>query len=172
MIYIAKVLVLGGHENDVFVVVSGEMEETICMPGTSVMTTHTTIRFLIISFLFSSRSYSPNSVGRDWLCIKIRAVIIGVWDYKLTVLLLFISLTLIFYREDLPTDLVMKMDLQKETPFPMHVPCLDGIGSCEYDLCAILNDQPPSICNALPPTQPCGCPLLKVYKALSFQSSL
>ena len=34
----------GGHENDVFVVVSGDMEETICMPGTSVMTTHTTIR--------------------------------------------------------------------------------------------------------------------------------
>ena len=55
----------------------------------------------------------------------------------------------------------MKMDLQKETPFPMHVPCLDGVGSCEYDLCDILAQQPPSICNALPDTQPCSCPLLQ-----------
>ena len=53
------------------------------------------------------------------------------------------------------------MDLQKETPFPMHVPCLDGVGSCEYDLCDILAQQPPSICNALPATQPCSCPLLQ-----------
>merc|ERR1711988_1237288 len=31
--------------------------------------------------------------------------------------------------EDLPMDLVIKMDLQKVTPFPMTVPCLDGVGS-------------------------------------------
>merc|ERR550525_1473034 len=35
--------------------------------------------------------------------------------------------------EDLPSDLLIKMDLQKTTPFPMTVPCLDGVGSCEYD---------------------------------------
>merc|ERR1719419_90542 len=66
--------------------------------------------------------------------------------------------------EDLPMDLVIKMDLQKVTPFPMTVPCLDGVGSCEYDVCAILdnaNGQEGGLCDALPETQPCSCPFLK-----------
>merc|ERR1719322_1933602 len=29
--------------------------------------------------------------------------------------------------EDLPTDLMVQLDLQKITPFPMTVPCLDGL---------------------------------------------
>merc|ERR1712098_629388 len=43
-------------------------------------------------------------------------------------------------REDLPMDLMVKMDLEEITPFPMTVPCLDGVGSCEYDVCAILDN--------------------------------
>merc|ERR1719500_1257695 len=39
-------------------------------------------------------------------------------------------------KEDLPTDLMMKLDLKKLTPFHMTVPCLNGVG-------------------------PCGCPLVK-----------
>merc|ERR1712198_459505 len=37
-------------------------------------------------------------------------------------------------REDLPTDLTLNLDLHKITPFPMTVPCLNGVGSCEYEL--------------------------------------
>merc|ERR1711973_290826 len=40
--------------------------------------------------------------------------------------------------EDLPTDLLIKMDLHKLTPFPMTVPCLNGVGSCEYEICPLL----------------------------------
>merc|ERR1712029_286817 len=36
--------------------------------------------------------------------------------------------------EDLPMDLIIKMDLHKLTPFPMTVPCLNGVGSCEYEM--------------------------------------
>ena len=32
-------------------------------------------------------------------------------------------------REDLPADLVLKMDLTKLEPFPLDVPCLNGLGS-------------------------------------------
>ena len=31
--------------------------------------------------------------------------------------------------QDLPEDLVIKLDLQKQEPFPLDVPCLDGLGS-------------------------------------------
>ena len=31
--------------------------------------------------------------------------------------------------EDLPADLVFKLDLEKQEPFPLEVPCLDGLGS-------------------------------------------
>ena len=37
-------------------------------------------------------------------------------------------------REDLPTDLTLNLDLHKITPFPMTVPCLNGVGSCEYEV--------------------------------------
>ena len=30
---------------------------------------------------------------------------------------------------DLPEDLVIKLDLQKQEPFPLDVPCLNGLGS-------------------------------------------
>ena len=62
--------------------------------------------------------------------------------------------------EDLPADLVMKLDLKKLTPFEMTVPCLNGVGSCVYDLCEIISNTP-SLCDALPEYQPCSCPLLK-----------
>ena len=41
-------------------------------------------------------------------------------------------------REDLPSDLMIKLDLQKVDPFPMTVPCLEGVGSCEYDICKVM----------------------------------
>ena len=37
-------------------------------------------------------------------------------------------------KQDLPMDLIIYMDLKKLTPFPMTIPCLDGIGSCEYEV--------------------------------------
>ena len=53
-----------------------------------------------------------------------------------------------------------QMDLKKVTPFPMTVPCLDGVGSCEYEICPMILDLADSLCPAFPPSQPCGCPLL------------
>lgn len=103
-------LLSDGHENDPLYIVSGTMDEQICIPGTTTMNTKTEM------------------------------------------------------REDLPMDLMVKMDLEKITPFPMTVPCLDGVGSCEYDVCAILdnaNGQEGGLCDALPETQPCSCPFLK-----------
>ena len=84
-------------------------------------------------------------------------------------------------REDLPSDLMIKLDLQKVDPFPMTVPCLEGVGSCEYDICKvmmmmmmmttmmmimmmyilqIITDAGDSLCQYFPDSQPCGCPLL------------
>merc|ERR1719348_1379152 len=65
------------------------------------------------------------------------------------------------FREGLPSDLWMTMELNKQTPFPMHVPCLDGVGSCEYDLCAMIADMGDTICASFPEGQQCGCPLLQ-----------
>ena len=32
-------------------------------------------------------------------------------------------------NSDLPADLVFKLDLEKQEPFPLEVPCLNGLGS-------------------------------------------
>merc|ERR1712215_652722 len=61
-------------------------------------------------------------------------------------------------REDLPTDLTLNLD--KITPFPMTVPCLNGVGSCEYELCPMIEDMADTVCPSFPENQPCGCPLL------------
>eukprot|EP00091_Calanus_sinicus_P018129 TRINITY_DN4036_c0_g1_i4.p2 TRINITY_DN4036_c0_g1~~TRINITY_DN4036_c0_g1_i4.p2 ORF type:complete len:142 (+),score=45.08 TRINITY_DN4036_c0_g1_i4:329-754(+) len=50
--------------------------------------------------------------------------------------------------EDLPMDLLIKMDLHKLTPFPMTVPCLNGVGSCEYEICPMIEDLADSLCPA------------------------
>merc|ERR1712080_27359 len=63
-------------------------------------------------------------------------------------------------REDLPTDLTLNLDLHKITPFPMTVPCLNGVGSCEYELCPMIEDMADTVCPSFPENQPCGCPLL------------
>jgi len=63
-------------------------------------------------------------------------------------------------KEDMPTDWIMHLDLKKLEPFPMKVPCLNGIGSCPYELCPIIVDHPDIFCPHFPPSQPCGCPLL------------
>ena len=62
--------------------------------------------------------------------------------------------------EDLPTDLLIKMDLHKLTPFPMTVPCLNGVGSCEYKICPMIESMADTLCPSFPETQPCSCPLL------------
>merc|ERR1719270_27740 len=64
-------------------------------------------------------------------------------------------------KVDLPDDLVIKMDLTKMEPFPLDVPCLNGLGSCEYDFCKILVDNGDQLCDQMPEGQPCGCPLLQ-----------
>merc|ERR1712088_1272474 len=53
-------------------------------------------------------------------------------------------------REDLPTDLTLNLDLHKITPFPMTVPCLNGIGSCEYELCPMIEDMADTVCPSFP----------------------
>jgi len=96
-----------GHENDALVLIEGTTPDEICMPGTTVINMHTSI------------------------------------------------------REDLPTDLTLNLDLHKITPFPMTVPCLNGVGSCEYELCPMIEDMADTVCPSFPEGQPCGCPLLK-----------
>jgi len=56
---------------------------------------------------------------------------------------------------DLPMDLMCNLKLQKLDPFPLNVPCMNGLGSCEYDGCKVLE----SLCNTLPPNVPCKCPM-------------
>merc|ERR1711962_216239 len=62
-------------------------------------------------------------------------------------------------RKDLPTDLMVKMAIKKLTPFPMNVPCLNGIGSCEYEICPMIEAGVDTWCPSFPENQPCGCPL-------------
>merc|ERR1712080_191953 len=62
-------------------------------------------------------------------------------------------------RKDLHTDLQVKMAIKKLTPFPMNVPCLSGIGSCEYEICPIIEAGVDTWCPSFPESQPCGCPL-------------
>ena len=42
----------------------------------------------------------------------------------------------------LPDDLTVYMKLTKHEPFAIDVPCVNGIGSCEYDGCAMIADNP------------------------------
>ena len=76
----------------------------------------------------------------------------------------------LYFREDLPSDLMMKLDLKKIDPFPMTVPCLDGVGSCDYDICQIITDMGATVCDHFPEGQPCGCPLLQVIQCTIFKS--
>ena len=48
--YLNSSYLLDGHENDPLVLVSGTMEEELCMPGTTTMNTVTRMR---LYFLFS-----------------------------------------------------------------------------------------------------------------------
>merc|ERR1719266_938438 len=59
-------------------------------------------------------------------------------------------------KVDLPSDMVIKMELTKLEPFPLDVPCLNGLGSCEYDFCQILVDNGDQLCSQMPPGQPCS----------------
>merc|ERR1711992_494039 len=64
--------------------------------------------------------------------------------------------------DELPGDLVIFMKLKKLAPFPLDVPCFNGVGSCEYDGCSVLTGNP-SICKVLHAVHPdivCECPLV------------
>merc|ERR1719244_448631 len=62
-------------------------------------------------------------------------------------------------KEDLPEDLIFDLKLQKLEPFPMTVPCLNGIGSCPYELCPMIEQNDEVLCPHFPENQPCKCPL-------------
>merc|ERR1711997_65080 len=63
--------------------------------------------------------------------------------------------------EDLPADLTIFMKLKKLSPFPLDVPCFNGVGSCEYDGCAVVEGNP-SICKVLEKQgYECKCPFPK-----------
>merc|ERR1711997_148627 len=63
-------------------------------------------------------------------------------------------------KEDLPGDLMMKLELQKQEPFPLDVPCLNGLGSCEYDMCKVFEQNQDGFCtDDWPADKPCGCPM-------------
>merc|ERR1711973_119738 len=55
----------------------------------------------------------------------------------------------------LPKDLMVSLKLKKYQPYPLDVPCINGIGSCEYDGCKVLE----ALCNTLPKDVPCKCPM-------------
>merc|ERR1711860_28407 len=59
--------------------------------------------------------------------------------------------------EPLPEDLIVFMDLVKHDPFPLDVPCLNGVGSCEYDGCEMLTSEP-AMCDGFPEGAACQCP--------------
>jgi ganglioside GM2 activator len=63
-------------------------------------------------------------------------------------------------KSDLPNDLKIALKLVKQDPFPLEVPCLDGLGSCEYDICSIILNLEDTLCPAFPVGQPCSCPLM------------
>eukprot|EP00095_Tigriopus_kingsejongensis_P011766 maker-scaffold119_size336447-snap-gene-0.11 protein:Tk11766 transcript:maker-scaffold119_size336447-snap-gene-0.11-mRNA-1 annotation:"hypothetical protein DAPPUDRAFT_309202" len=60
---------------------------------------------------------------------------------------------------DMPEDLYMGLQLLRVDP-PLEVPCVEGLGSCPYDLCKIISNFSEETCNLLPEGQTCGCPLL------------
>merc|ERR1712241_39889 len=63
--------------------------------------------------------------------------------------------------DQLPGDLVIFMKLKKMSPYPLDVPCFNGVGSCEYDGCAVIEGNP-SICKVLEKNGiACKCPFPK-----------
>ena len=136
------ILFSAGHEDDPLQFIEGVMDEVICMPGTTTMNTKTEIRWYHNSDKDSQKSFSKHFDRKNIIMIY--------------------TFFLLLNREDLPSDLMMKLDLKKIDPFPMTVPCLDGVGSCDYDICQIITDMGATVCDHFPEGQPCGCPLLKV----------
>jgi len=61
--------------------------------------------------------------------------------------------------EDFPMDLIFDLKLEKLEPFPIKVPCLNGIGSCPYEICPLIEQMADVICPSFPEGQECGCPL-------------
>ena len=58
----------------------------------------------------------------------------------------------------LPEDLMVRLHLTKHDPFPIDVPCVGKIGSCEYDACEIIT-KAPAMCKGFPKGVPCKCPM-------------
>ncbi|KAF0297483.1 Ganglioside GM2 activator [Amphibalanus amphitrite] len=61
---------------------------------------------------------------------------------------------------DWPADMMIMVEVIKEDPFDIEVPCLNGLGSCEVDMCAYITQYPEAFCPLFPPEVPCSCSLL------------
>jgi len=57
-----------------------------------------------------------------------------------------------------PDVLIFDLALQMLNP-PLAVPCLDGVGSCPYELCPMLTGVE-GLCDQFPEGQECDCPFL------------
>ena len=79
--------------------------------------------------------------------------------------------TSIDLKEDLPrTGLLLKIRVDKLEPQRMPVPCLSGVGSCQYDACTQIIQANPGIFCSL---GSCSCPLeAKSYTASQLEYSL
>ncbi|CAG0886256.1 unnamed protein product [Cyprideis torosa] len=60
--------------------------------------------------------------------------------------------------EDLPEDLQLSLNLKKLDP-DLTVPCLDGIGSCTYDVCPLFDVAGDLLCAIFPNPDECQCPI-------------
>ncbi|XP_037077316.1 ganglioside GM2 activator-like [Pollicipes pollicipes] len=79
------------------------------------------------------------------------------------------SMTLAFQgdlRSDWPDDMILKVEVIKEDPYDIEVPCMKGLGSCDVDMCDYITKFPDVFCPLFPPDIPCGC----VLKAGHYQS--
>ncbi|XP_054709671.1 ganglioside GM2 activator-like isoform X2 [Uloborus diversus] len=61
----------------------------------------------------------------------------------------------------------MILHLTKLEPKRMTVPCLQNIGSCEYDVCEMIKNHQTEFCPMFPPHAQCGCPLKKAVYSLT-----
>lgn len=74
---------------------------------------------------------------------------------------------------DWPADMMLKVEVIKEDPYDIEVPCLNGLGSCEVDMCAYITKYPDIFCQLFPEGVPCTCTLVAAhYEAKGFDITL
>ncbi|GIX97905.1 uncharacterized protein CEXT_389401 [Caerostris extrusa] len=72
-----------------------------------------------------------------------------------------LSMTVAFnVTKDLPaSNFQMALNLTKLNPRVMHVPCMEDIGSCTYDVCTMIQNHRSEFCPMFPNPDECGCPI-------------